>query len=104
MIYQIKDDFQTKILESKIPVLVEFGAQWCGPCKKQLPILEKIQSECGNQLFVCQIDCDESPQLVKQLGVKSVPALLIFKDGKEISRKIGLASYSELMEIIKNEH
>src|SRR4051812_21537338 len=75
-----EQEFQTLVLESKDVVVVEFGAQWCGPCKKQVPVLEQFSTETSVPVF--KVDVDECPALAKTYGIKNIPAVFSFKDGK----------------------
>ncbi len=88
--------FDSEVLKSSQPVLVEFGASWCGPCKRQLPILEKIATEYDGKIKVVKIDIDDAPEFSNKFGVKSVPTLFVFNGGEKIGSESGLTSESDL--------
>jgi thioredoxin 1 len=75
-------DFQSVVLDSDVPVLVDFWAPWCGPCKMAAPVLDKLASEYGDQVKICKINIDEERQVAGQLGVMSIPTMFLFKDGQ----------------------
>lgn len=91
-----ESSFDNEVLNSKVPVLVEFGATWCGPCKRQLPILETLSVEFADKLKVVKIDIDDNPNLSNKFGVKSVPTLMTFKNGEKLDVKSGLASANDI--------
>lgn len=79
-------------------VLIDFSAAWCGPCKRQLPILEKFAEETGFK--VVKVDIDDSPDIAKQFSIRSVPTLVLVKDGQAVKSRSGLASMEELKKIV----
>ena len=81
---------------SKGLVLIDFGAEWCGPCKTLLPILEKVSKDYEGKMNIFSVDIDHSPSLAARHGVMSVPTMLVFKDGKQIDRMVGLLPEREL--------
>ena len=85
-------NFQSEVLNSKKPVLVDFGADWCQPCKHLTPILEDLASQWGDQVQVANVDVDESGNLAMQMQVMSVPTMILFVNGQETSRIVGLQS------------
>lgn len=89
-------NFETEVLESKVPVLVDFSAEWCGPCQKQTPILEKFAAEQGETVKVCKIDIDSAPNFTAKMGIKSVPSLLMFEGGKQTGMRVGLSSLQDI--------
>lgn len=93
-------DFESHVLKSDKPVLVDFWAPWCGPCKMVAPELEAVASECGDKAVVVKINVDEQQQLASQYDVMSIPTLLIIKDGKEVNRLVGYRPRKDLMEAI----
>ena len=90
------DNFEVEVLESTVPVLVDFGAVWCGPCQRQLPIMEKFASENLQKVKVCKVDVDESPKVAAKLNIKGVPSIVLFDNGKKLDMKVGLTSSAAL--------
>lgn len=84
-----KTNFQADVLEAKEPVVVDFWAEWCGPCKMIGPSLEEISSELGGKAKIVKLNIDENPELAAQFGVRSIPTLMIFKDGEVADIKVG---------------
>lgn len=96
MIKEIKEsEFENVVLKEKGKVLVDFYANWCGPCKMLRPILESIASERSDKKII-SIDVDEAEDLAREYGIISIPCVILFEDGKEINRSIGLKSKSEI--------
>ena len=89
-------NFKTDVLESKEPVLVDFWAEWCGPCKAIDPSLEEISNEMANKLKVVKINVDENPTTSQAYSIRSIPALMIFKNGEMVSEKMGALPKSAL--------
>ena len=83
------DSFQSDVLSSAKPVLVDFWAEWCGPCRMISPILDEISNEHGDKLTIVKVNVDEEPQLAQQYGITSIPALHVFKDGQVVKQIIG---------------
>lgn len=95
----MKGNFETLINDSR-PVVVDFHALWCGPCKMQSPILKELASELGEKVRVIKIDVDQNNALASQYQVQSVPTLIIFKNSKVVWRHSGVVSKGELLKII----
>jgi thioredoxin 1 len=85
------DSFEAEVLKSDIPVVVDFWAEWCGPCKQIGPALEELSSEMEGQVKIAKVDVDSNPNSPTQLGVRGIPALFLFKDGQVVSNKTGAA-------------
>jgi thioredoxin 1 len=82
-------EFQTTVLDSDTPVLVDFWAEWCVPCHMVSPVVEEIGNDKGERLKVVKLNIDDNPQAARTYGVMSIPSLILFKDGKEVARVIG---------------
>ena len=82
-------EFESKVLGASEPVLVDFFATWCGPCKMMAPTIDEVSQEMAGKASVYKIDIDEAPQIAQQLGIMSVPTFMVFKDGKIASQTIG---------------
>lgn len=82
-------DFEEKVLKSDTPVLVDFYADWCGPCKMAAPIIDELSDDYKGKVVIGKINVDENNQTAGQYGVMSIPTVILFKDGKEVDRKIG---------------
>ncbi|HLC60854.1 MAG TPA: thioredoxin [Candidatus Nanoarchaeia archaeon] len=96
MIELTKDNFDEKVLKSKMPVLVDFWAPWCGPCRLVGPVLDKISSEYTTKLIFSKLNVDDSQEIAAKFDVRGIPCMIIFKDGKEIDRIIGAYSEQQL--------
>jgi len=88
--------FQTHTGRSELPVLVDFWAEWCGPCRAMSPVLDRLAAERRTQLQVGKVNTDENQQLAGQLGIRSIPTLILFKNGKEIARRSGSSDLGSL--------
>ena len=88
------DTFETEVLGSERPVLVDFWAQWCGPCRTVAPIINELAAEYGDRLTVAKFNVDISQDLAMRHRVSSIPCFIIFKDGKEVDRAVGAMPYS----------
>lgn len=95
------DDFQDKVVNSDKLVLVDFWAEWCGPCKQIAPILDQISGEMGDSLTIAKMDIDANPNVPTSFGVRSIPTMLLFKGGEVAAMKVGSCSKSELEGWIK---
>ncbi len=89
--------FEQEVLKASGLVLVDFWAEWCGPCRQQIPVLEEISKE-DNSVKICKVNVDENPKVASDLGIRSIPALYLFKDGKQIDVKTGLTPKSKIQE------
>ncbi|MBI4452790.1 thioredoxin [Candidatus Woesearchaeota archaeon] len=91
-----KDNFESEVLQSKMPVLVDFWAPWCGPCRMVGPILEKLSKEYTAKLKFSKLNVDDNQEIAAKYDVRGIPCMIIFKDGKEIDRIIGAAGEASL--------
>ena len=92
------DNFDNEISSSNLPILVDFWAEWCGPCKSLGPILEEISNDLKGQLKVVKVNLDENQDLAMKYSIRSIPTLLLFKKGELIDTKVGLLPKSDLVE------
>ncbi|WP_305096251.1 thioredoxin [Croceibacterium aestuarii] len=95
--------FKTDVLDSQTPVLVDFWAEWCGPCKMIAPALEEISDELGEKVTIAKMDIMENPDIPGQIGVQSIPLMVLFKDGKAVAKKLGAAPKSQLKGWLESE-
>ena len=95
-----KDNFETEVKESNKVVLVDFYADWCGPCKMMSPVIDEIAKEVGENIKICKLNVDEAQDIAIEYGVMSIPTLIVFKAGNEVNKLIGLQSKSEVMEAL----
>jgi thioredoxin 1 len=96
-----KDNFDSEVIASTLPVLVDFWAPWCGPCKAISPHIEELAKEYRGRLKVCKLNVDEVPDLATKYMVMSIPTLMIFKDGKVMEKKVGSMDKRELEKLIR---
>ncbi len=92
--------FEADVLNSDKPALVDFWAEWCGPCKVIAPILEEAAGEYADKLSVVKLNVDESPNIAQKFGIRSIPTLMLFKDGAVQAQKLGAMSKSQLTEFL----
>ena len=93
--------FESEVVNSKLPVLIDFWAEWCGPCKEIAPILDEINNEMNDKIKIVKINIDKNPNIPNKYGVQSIPTLIIFKKGEIVGTKVGSCLKSELISWIK---
>jgi len=94
-------DFQKEVLDSDIPVLIDFWAPWCGACKMVGPVVSEVAKEYEGKLKVCKASVEDAQELASQFGIMSIPTLMLFKSGKPVVQKVGFMPKEELENIIK---
>ena len=95
-----EENFTNDVLNSELPVLVDFWAEWCGPCKMIAPVLEELAVEYGEKLKVCKMDVDANPDTAPKYGIRGIPTLILFNNGELAGTKVGALSKSQLAEFI----
>jgi thioredoxin 1 len=101
MTHQITDQsFKEEVAESNQPVLVDFWAEWCGPCRQLSPVIDSISEEMSGKLKVTKINIDDNPETPQKFGVRGIPTLMLFKNGKVVGTKVGAIPKSTLVEWI----
>ena len=95
------DTFDTEVKNSSVPVVVDFWAEWCGPCKQIGPALEELSDELDGKVKIVKVNVDENPNSPAQLGVRGIPALFLFRDGQVVSNKTGAAPKASLQSWIE---
>ena len=98
-----KDDFQNEVINTEGPVLVDFWAEWCGPCKQLAPLVEDASEEFKDKIKVCKMDVDASRETAAEYGIRSIPTLMIFENGELVGTEIGALSKLQLEEFIRSK-
>ncbi len=100
IIHTSDENFETEVLKADGPVLVDFWAEWCGPCKMIAPVLDQVAEQYGDKLTIAKVDVDTNRDIAMQYSVRSIPTLMIFKDGEVQNTKMGAMSKGQLTEFI----
>ena len=100
ILYLTDDTFEDEVLKSSAPVLVDYWAEWCGPCEMIAPILDEIASEYTGRIKVAKLNIDDNPQTPPKYGIRGIPTLMLFKDGEVEATKVGAVSKSQLTAFI----
>ena len=95
-------NFETEVINSELPVLIDFWAVWCGPCKEIAPILDEINNEINNKIKIVKINIDENPNIPSKYGVQSIPTLIILKKGEIVATKVGSSLKSDILSWIES--
>ena len=100
IVYTSDDNFEADVLNSEKPVLIDFWAEWCGPFKMIAPILNEAADEYADRMTVAKLNIDENPNAAAKFGIRSIPTLMLFKDGNVHAQKLGAMSKSQLTEFL----
>jgi thioredoxin 1 len=92
--------FEREVLSAEVPVLVDFSAAWCGPCRALTPIVEQISVEAAGKAKVVMVDTDASPETAKRYGIRGVPTVLVFRNGEKTGQHVGLATKDKLLQLL----
>lgn len=104
MAHNVSDqEFDKEVLKSSVPVLVDFWAEWCGPCRQLSPIIDEIAKELGDKVKVVKVNIDQNPEAPTQYGVRGIPTLMLFKNGELASTKVGALPKQKLVEWLQTQ-
>ena len=102
IIHLTDDQFEEKVIQSNIPVLVDYWAEWCGPCKMIAPVLEEIAEELSDKVLIGKLNVDENSQTPPKYGIRGIPTLMLFKNGEVVGTQVGAVSKSDLVSFIED--
>lgn len=100
VIHLTQENFEKEVIQSKVPVLVDFWATWCGPCKMMAPVVEEIANEVGSKAKVGKLDVDENQDLAIKYGIMSIPTFVVFENGKVKNSTMGMQDKSSIMKLL----
>jgi|TARA_B110000967_G_scaffold27490_1_gene25330 thioredoxin 1 len=100
IVHTTDSSFESDVLQSDIPALVDFWAAWCGPCKMIAPLLDELSTEYAGRVKICKVDVDSSPETAAKFNVRGIPTLLVFKNGTVEATKVGALSKAQLVEFV----
>lgn len=95
-----KDNFEKEVMEANVPVLIDFWASWCGPCRMMSPVIDQIAEEMGDKLKVCKVNVDENHELAEKYEIMTIPAFIVMKNGAEAGRTIGVQPKADILKLI----
>ena len=95
-------EFENQVIKSEKPILVDYWAEWCGPCKMIAPILEEVSTEMSDKIIIGKLNVDENSQTPPKYGIRGIPTLMIFKDGNAVGTHVGALSKGDLIQFIEN--
>ena len=101
LIHVTDDNFKDIVLDSDKPVLVDFWASWCGPCLALAPVIDELAEELEGKVKICKLNVDENQKTAMEYGIKGIPTVLLFKDGKVAEQSVGLVAKEQLIELIE---
>lgn len=96
-----KSNFEKEVISSEIPVVLDFWATWCGPCKMLSPILDELAAEYSDRARICKVNVDDEPELSARFGIASIPTLIFFRNGEILKKTVGYREKNELEEMLK---
>ncbi len=100
VLHLTEGNFEKEVLQSEVPVLVDFWATWCGPCKMMAPVVDEIAKEVGEKVKVGKVDIDQNTSLATKYGVMSIPTFIVFKQGKAVRSSVGVQSKEDIMAML----
>ena len=95
-----KDNFEKEVMEANVPVLIDFWASWCGPCRMMSPVIDQIAEEMGEKLKVCKVNVDENHELAEKYEIMTIPAFIVIKNGAEAGRTLGVHPKDDILKLI----